>query len=461
MAFDTQIQSLVGTTTDSELDQWMTDGVKEIVNILPPELKVKCGTFTLMNADANTTLDLDSIGQIIKVTREDADSGYYRPCREVSPAIGDLLNDSTSIHYATVGSPAYWIESNSNDFATLFVKPTPTNTQPAKAYHITYTTVDAGTDTTIANFPDEAEYLVVLYASCKVLHNKMNEKSGNLPSDLSVPIMAVISTSLPSYVVPTAFLMPPPPAGIDVDFSGVGTIESYVTPVFSSSVVETNLTNPTFTAPVMNPPDWNDTNTWITTEEDSEMNAARVQEINGKISEFSARMNEAQAKFSKENAILQKDLQISMQNYQGDLQGYGNDIQKETARISASVNDFQAKVSKTLQTYQSETGYDLSKYQAEIQAQSQKYTNDLQQNTSTFTNDLQKYTSEIQKVSTENQNILAKFGQELADYGAKIQKHSTDYQWLQGQYAVLKQDYNQGIQILIGGGNPPQQGGER
>ena len=50
-----------------------------------------------MNADANTTLDLDDKGDILKVTREDADTGYYRNCREVKPEIADLLNDSSSL----------------------------------------------------------------------------------------------------------------------------------------------------------------------------------------------------------------------------------------------------------------------------------------------------------------------------------------------------------------------------
>ena len=32
---DVQIQALVGTATQSEMDDWATDGAKEIINILP------------------------------------------------------------------------------------------------------------------------------------------------------------------------------------------------------------------------------------------------------------------------------------------------------------------------------------------------------------------------------------------------------------------------------------------
>jgi len=34
----------------------------------------------------------------------------------------------------------------------------------------------------------------------------------------------------------------------------------------------------------------------------------------------------------------------------------------------------------------------------------------------------------------------------------------TDYTWKQGQYQQLKAEYNQGLQLLIGGGIPQQQG---
>ena len=450
---DSQIQALTGTANDTEMNDWATEGAKEVMNALPDSILSPYSQTSNIN-DGNGLTSMRS-KRLFYVLREETDSGPYVNCREVTPGEYNMASDSDSIYYRAARTPIYSVIGD-----TLNVLPTPTAGQTATVYYLAYPDIDVSNDSAIANFPDNANSLVVLYAACKVLHNKMNEKASSLPSDLAVPVLGTVSTSLPSYTAPTAFVMPVAPAGVDIDFSEVGTIESFIIPVFSSSIVETNLTNPTFTPPVMDAPDWSDTNTWIATEEDSEMLASRVQEISGKISEYSAKMGEAQGKFSKENAILQKDLQISLQNYQGELQKYSNDIQKESARVSASVNDYQAKVTKALQTYQAETGFDLSKYQAEIQVQTQKYQNDLQQNTASFTNDLQKYSAEVQKVSTDNQSVLSRFGQELADYNAKMQKESVDYQWLQGQYAQLKQDYNQGLQILIGGGNSPQQGGQ-
>ena len=185
--FDEQIQDLVGTFTDqSSMDDWMTHGARELLNILPYPLKRKCTTFTLLNAD-NTTISLDGLGEIMHVTRENADSGYYKPCREIPAMYGDMSNDSSDLmFYATATDPVYWIDSNSSDAATLFVKPTPTNNQPAKVYHISIPSINASDVSTIANFPDEAEHLVVLYAAIKAAQSLLASEEDD---ELYVPII--------------------------------------------------------------------------------------------------------------------------------------------------------------------------------------------------------------------------------------------------------------------------------
>ena len=223
-----QITDLTGLANVNDVADHMTDAVRTIISIMPEKYKTKCSAYTLMNADANTTLDLDDKGDILKVTREDADTGYYRNCREVKPELADLLNDSSSLYYATAGSPAYWTEDNSSGNATLFVKPNPTNTQPAKAYYVSYPSFVASgsgdwdifnTLKTIPNFPDEAEKLVLLQTAMNILQQKLQEKSEDLPSDLAIPVMSVIITSLPSYTAPSAYIMPVAPASVDISFS--------------------------------------------------------------------------------------------------------------------------------------------------------------------------------------------------------------------------------------------------
>jgi hypothetical protein len=115
------------------------------------------------------------------------------PCREVPSAYGELTGDSSSIYYASVTDPAYWI-SSSSDAPMLSVNPTPTLNQTAIVYHIKYPTVNVDGDDSIGNFPNEAEYLVVLYAAIKVLQNKMNEM--NTVSAIDTTALGAIATEL-------------------------------------------------------------------------------------------------------------------------------------------------------------------------------------------------------------------------------------------------------------------------
>ena len=77
-----------------------------------------------------------------------------------------------------------------NDAGTLFVKPTPTSSQTANVYHVEYPSIDHA-DTVIANFPDEAEYLVVLRASMTAVEYKMSTEED---VDLYGPILKNLNT---------------------------------------------------------------------------------------------------------------------------------------------------------------------------------------------------------------------------------------------------------------------------
>ena len=179
--FEVQVEGLTSLSIDGssaptqdELTQFLTDGAKEIINQLPHDLKEKCMTETTLN-NSSPTMDLDGVGNILYVSRLSANSGGYRvSCREVPSMHAGLTSDSSSLlYYGTVTDPVYWIQST-NDAAILNVYPTPEATQTARVYHITYPVFDADgsgsnvnikTATSIPNFPDEAEYLVVLRAA--------------------------------------------------------------------------------------------------------------------------------------------------------------------------------------------------------------------------------------------------------------------------------------------------------
>ena len=185
--FAEQIHSLTkydaASTNDSETgedfnllaNQWLVDAAKEIINMMPKELKMKC--VKINSLTSSTPMDLDGKGEVFHVTRENADSGYYVGCRKVDPIYGGSASDSSSIHAASSTDPVYWVERDTGGDPKLFVKPDPSSDQPARVHYLSYppnSSVWDGTNlpgaaTSISNFPDELEHLVPLRAAITAL----------------------------------------------------------------------------------------------------------------------------------------------------------------------------------------------------------------------------------------------------------------------------------------------------
>lgn len=188
-SFKTQIQDIIGDFDDDvAINQFLTDGAKELINMMPPLLKEKCTTETTLN-NSTTTMDMDGVGEVLYVNRLSADSDGSRiPCRKVLSMYGELSNDSDSLYKASVTDPVYWI-SSSSDATILNVIPTPTANQTAIVYHIAYPSITGSDDSAIANFPDELEYLVVLYAAIKIVERQLIEEED---MELYVPIIQTL-----------------------------------------------------------------------------------------------------------------------------------------------------------------------------------------------------------------------------------------------------------------------------
>jgi len=165
------------------LNQWLNDGVKEVVNHLPSSLLEKCTDKTVLNDSNGVTkaFDTATIGKVLYCTRTDSNS-IERPCRFVSGNNAGLIEDSTASNYfapSDGSDPAYFLKDN-----LIVIKPTPTNAQPGNIYHIVYPSALTYDDTSISNFPDEAEYLVVLYAAIRAVQERLSNEASNEDSEL-------------------------------------------------------------------------------------------------------------------------------------------------------------------------------------------------------------------------------------------------------------------------------------
>ena len=177
--FEAQVSGLTSLTIDdsssptrAELNQFLTDGAKEIINNLPGHLLPLCAssnTFTSGSADTLVT------GKILNVFRNDGD--ISQPCRKIPAKQKGRVSDADDMASATITDPVFFIDNNALD-----VLPSGGScSYSAVAYpSVSYT------HESISVFPNEAEHLVVLYGAVKSLQNVLGSRTTN--SDIATAL---------------------------------------------------------------------------------------------------------------------------------------------------------------------------------------------------------------------------------------------------------------------------------
>ena len=174
--FEAQVEGLTSLSIDgssaptqTELTQFLTDGAKEILTTLPDSKKE---LFTTSNELNGSSVNYTVAGsEVFSVTRDDGT--INQPCRRVPARLQGRVRDSGDMMVASQTDPVYYIANN-----LLSVVPEPSNSRNAHVQALAYPAVAYG-DSAVAKFPDEAEYLIPLYASIKSLQNAMAAKAGN------------------------------------------------------------------------------------------------------------------------------------------------------------------------------------------------------------------------------------------------------------------------------------------
>tara|TARA_R100000664_G_C2749574_1_gene136950 strand:+ start:249 stop:950 length:702 start_codon:yes stop_codon:yes gene_type:complete len=183
--FESQINDLIGTFEDQDaMDTFLTDGVKQVISVLPPQKLAQCSTTTTLS-NSPSTLDLDSglIGPVLSVVRKDV-NGYNQACRLIPSMLSSRVTDPDDLMHATASDPVYFINN-----AVLNVYPDPTASQTADIVYVPFPAfVDASDSgsTKIDNFPNDVEYLVVLYAAIKCAQSLLASEEDD---DLYIPMI--------------------------------------------------------------------------------------------------------------------------------------------------------------------------------------------------------------------------------------------------------------------------------
>ena len=183
--FEAQVEGLTSLSIDgssaptqTELTQFLTDGAKEILTALPADKKMMYST---SNALDNSTTYLTLGGsEVLGVMRDDGT--INQPCRRIPSSMSGRAQDSAEMTYGTTSDPVWWVVNN---ILSIFPEP---SSEGATVQTLAYPDVAYG-DSSITKFPDEAEYLVPIYASIKSLQNAIASKAGN--SDITTALTAM------------------------------------------------------------------------------------------------------------------------------------------------------------------------------------------------------------------------------------------------------------------------------
>ena len=503
--FEAQVEALTSLSIDgssaptqTELSQFLSDGAMEVINSMPPNLKMFCATedtftSTAVGSEAET---LDS-AQVLSVTR--SDGTIEQPCRLIPPTLRGRVSDSDDMNAATTTDPVYYIYNGK------------LNALPAsgscKYLEVNNPSVAYG-DSAIGNFPDEYEYLVPLYASVKSIQNKLGSLGEGLSalnitdSAPSIPSLATVSysnasnadasassvgaitvsnvsvasvsSSAPTYTKPTlttrssfedffstsedgnpfgdsdpgVFSLSSPPtlntASFTVPAISAITIDSFGTaPVYTAPKVAgaTEELTATITAGAKaNAGDQTDVTDWWDVLADM-IETDEDTELAG------AQLQKINSYISAYQAALQNQLNI----FNDANVEYQATIKKEIEQSRLDATDAQQEASLKLQKEVQEYQAKVSEYQAEVNADVQVYSKKLDRYQSEVNTAFQAWSKtesdNLQQYQIDIQNELNEFNKENALYQATVRaaldKHQTDLQISLNQARINAEDAKQ------------------
>jgi len=311
--------TMAGLLTPSlaELNSFLQDGLKDVVNriiVLKPQELTKFG-----KTSEDTGSGVDVSGQIITVNREHDSTTILRPCSYIDPIYRTEAKDSSSLHYRSKYNPGFYVLEGK-----AYVVPDGTASGNNRG-QITQVHYDTGlthddSPSGIDNFPEEYSHLIALYAAMRSVLSYMGELDGELPSDLTLPVLPV------------------PPSLSDTTLASLSTAPTYTKPSIAAdfSGVDSSITD-----------------------DDPEMANIKLQKVSNELSEYQADLQNELNEFNKENSIYQTDMQKKIKDAEleqadesQELQLYSAEVQAYASEVQNLIADYQAKIANLGSRYQ-------------------------------------------------------------------------------------------------------------
>mgnify|MGYP003134036563 FL=1 len=368
--FSAQVVDLVGTFSDeTALDSFVTEGANEVISAMPRRAMERVAEETAVT-DGSTTSEGHKILYVLR-----NDGTIDQPCRQVPAYKRGRIQDSSDMEFATTSDPVYYIQDGKinifpNGNGLMVSIPTYSQSSP----------LDASAISTITNFPDEYEYLVVLYAAIKALQQNL---SGLVEADFSIsasapsaPSLATLSGGSVSAITVASVSK--------ADISG--DVPAYTKP--SSTVDFGTLSSSDSSAGTEANLGFDD----FVNSEDVEMASISLQKQQELLRAYQLDIQNELNEYNKENSRYQANVQAELAKHNSDLQKAlrqaqldGSDAQQESAqalqaaiqnnddlvqKFLAELNKYTAQVNSEVQTYSQNVANNAQKFQHTVAQQS-------------------------------------------------------------------------------------------
>jgi hypothetical protein len=161
--FKTSVLDLVGDfSDDNALNDFLTASAREVIAILPPPVLLQNSSSE--NWIVSTGFHSVDNKKILEVIRQ----GYA--CKQIPQGKATEAADTNSIFLASARDPVFYLKAG-----RAYILPTPTGSDGDSVLILMPQPSVITTATAIANFPDNAEYAVVLGASAKALQRMASD----------------------------------------------------------------------------------------------------------------------------------------------------------------------------------------------------------------------------------------------------------------------------------------------
>ena len=454
--FQVRVEDLIGSVGDTQLiSDSLTSAAEELVSALPKECLWVVSDNSGDQTGANYTLNRCVI---LNVYRESGTDGEYHTCKEVPAHYLGHVQDVNSVWYPSKSEPVYMLRNSS-----VYVYPVPGASPDAFQVEFVKSPSVAFGSSSIANFPDEYESVVVTGAAMKCTLRLMSDSVASVtavPPDVpAVPAISYSNASVGDGVsaaqdVPSGNVAPTDAAGVSAtaattDASGTSstgsTASSYTAPSVTGGAGLTGME----TGVINDDTDQIEFDTWwdtlgemIENEEDVELANAQLSKIRTYIDAFRAEVQDASAAMQASIEDARQSTQASIATAgdatRASIANAGNDTSVYTASISSqtqasianAANDVNVAVSKMRES----TG-------AAIQKMSLSTNVNIQNAARVMDALIQDYTLTLSRYSQELGQYQAEVSKELEESNAKFSQYGK-------LYDNLTKEYQRGLAII-------------